>query len=70
MMEHPPPVGWADVATKRDLDHLETELRLEFRNELKDVELRLERAMHSMTNRFITAVTVIATVAVTIGRLA
>jgi hypothetical protein len=22
MMEHLPPVGWADVATKRDLDHL------------------------------------------------
>ena len=22
MMEHLPPVGWADVATKRDLDHM------------------------------------------------
>ena len=26
LMEHPPPVGWADVATKRDLDMLEAKL--------------------------------------------
>lgn len=26
LMEHLPPVGWADVATKRDLDHLRAEL--------------------------------------------
>jgi hypothetical protein len=40
LMELLPPVGWADVATKRDLDHLQS--ALDARIDRLGVELRAE----------------------------
>jgi hypothetical protein len=42
LMELLPPVGWADVATKRDLDHLSEHMDLKFGQSDERVKLMLE----------------------------
>ncbi|MBJ7368081.1 MAG: hypothetical protein JHC65_06445 [Ilumatobacteraceae bacterium] len=71
-MELLPPVGWADVATKTDIQHLRDEMQ-HLRNELKGDMLNLQLTMevgvckliHEQTKWLIT--TMIAMNAVTVA---
>ncbi len=83
LMEMLPPVGWADVATKRDLDHLATGLRAELvelrsdvrvqladlRSELSDLRSELHSTLRANNLTMITANAVLVSVAVALTRL-
>jgi hypothetical protein len=45
MMEHLPPVGWADVATKRDLELLKLDIRSELQGQINRLLLWLFPSM-------------------------
>ena len=65
LMELLPPVGWADVATKTDLQHLSNEFKAVIQALQLSFETTLEKRLHEQTKWFIT--TMIAMNAVTVA---
>ena len=58
-MKHLPPTGWADVATKRDLDHLEAIMNARFEaieHRFEAVDARIGEAVHRQTMVLLPAV--------------
>lgn len=55
LMEMLPPVGWADVATKRDIDALRSELRSDFGAGFDSLRAELYRAQADQTRTIILA---------------
>ena len=65
LMELLPPVGWADVATKTDLQHLRDELKGDMLNLQLTIEVGVRKLIHEQTKWLIT--TMIAMNAVTVA---
>ena len=71
-----PPVGWADVATKQDLEHLSTELRLEMqglraelRSDLHELRAEFHKEQRQQLITYLTANAVLMSVVVTVVQL-
>lgn len=56
LMEHLPPVGWADVATKRDLDMMSLRLEAMLHRELRAQTFRLFTAFTALAGLFVASV--------------
>lgn len=52
LMAHLPPVGWADVARRSDVDHLGETLRAEFRSDLHGLRAEMHREFGEVHKEF------------------
>ena len=57
LMEHLPPVGWADVVTKRDLDPLGAILRLEMTSLGDGLRAEMHQTLTAQTRTLVVAMT-------------
>jgi hypothetical protein len=64
LMEHLPPVGWAEVATKRDLDQLHVLTQRDI--SLATAELRVDMAAQTRAHVFAAIGSVVSVVALTL----
>ncbi len=62
LMERLPPGGWADVATKTDLQHLRDELKDDMHALQLTIEATLEKRLHEQTKWLITTMIAMNTV--------